>query len=58
MRRRKTSYPSAGEKYVGRQPCQEVPMDAADMVKRLVGRWCGKGRNLRTDNFFTRNTIG
>ncbi|KRX55395.1 PiggyBac transposable element-derived protein 3 [Trichinella sp. T9] len=33
--------------------CQEAPMDAADMVKRLIIPWCRKGRNITMYNFFT-----
>ncbi|KRX13701.1 hypothetical protein T07_14889, partial [Trichinella nelsoni] len=51
--RSETSYPSAGENYVRRQPCQEAPIDAADMVKRLIIPWCRKGRNITMYNFFT-----
>ncbi|KRY05909.1 hypothetical protein T12_9916 [Trichinella patagoniensis] len=32
---------------------QEAPMDAADMVKRLIIPWCRKGRNITMYNFFT-----
>ncbi|KRZ14063.1 hypothetical protein T11_13682 [Trichinella zimbabwensis] len=42
-----TSYPLAGEINVGRQPSQEVPMDAADRVKRLARPWYGKNETLR-----------
>ncbi|KRZ07320.1 hypothetical protein T11_16507 [Trichinella zimbabwensis] len=32
--------------------CTDV-VTFADMVKRLVRPWCGKGRNITMDNFFT-----
>ncbi|KRX12698.1 hypothetical protein T07_1835 [Trichinella nelsoni] len=28
-------------------------MNVANLVKRLVRPWCGKGRNITMDNFFT-----
>ncbi|KRX33184.1 hypothetical protein T05_12828, partial [Trichinella murrelli] len=33
--------------------CQEAPVDAADMVERLIIPWCRKGRNITMYNFFT-----
>ncbi|KRZ01763.1 PiggyBac transposable element-derived protein 4 [Trichinella zimbabwensis] len=47
-----TSYPLAGEIYVGRQPGQSERMNVGELVKRLVRPWCGKGRNVTMDNFF------
>ncbi|KRX26647.1 PiggyBac transposable element-derived protein 4 [Trichinella nelsoni] len=48
-----TSYPLAGEIYAGKQPGQTGRMNVVDLVKRLVRPWCGKGRNITMDNFFT-----
>ncbi|KRZ47793.1 PiggyBac transposable element-derived protein 4 [Trichinella nativa] len=48
-----TSYPLAGDIYAGKQPGQTGRMNVVDLVKRLVRPWCGKGRNITMDNFFT-----
>ncbi|KRX42804.1 PiggyBac transposable element-derived protein 4 [Trichinella murrelli] len=48
-----TSYPLAGEICAGKQPGKTGRMNVANLGKRSVRPWCGKGRNITMDNFFT-----
>ncbi|KRY57856.1 PiggyBac transposable element-derived protein 4 [Trichinella britovi] len=48
-----TSYPLDGEICAGKQPGKTGRMNVANLVKRSVRPWCGKGRNIMMDNFFT-----
>ena len=49
-----TSYPLAGEIYLGRQPGAEREVNqGARVVKSLTKKWLQSGRNIVTDNFFT-----
>ncbi|KRX60066.1 PiggyBac transposable element-derived protein 4 [Trichinella sp. T9] len=44
-----TSYPLAGEICAGKQPGKTGRMNVANLGKRSVRPWCGKGRNITMD---------
>jgi len=49
-----TSYPLAGEIYLGRQPGADREVNQGSrVVKSLTKNWLRSGRNVVTDNFFT-----
>jgi hypothetical protein len=49
-----TSYPLAGQIYLGKQPGEQREMgQGARVVRDLVSQWRRSGRNVVADNFFT-----